>query len=72
MGRHSRKLIDAVTVSEILDMLKINPDQPLAYIAQDAGVDPKMIKTKFKHDEEWNGSFFSKRMKDVSHEVPMP
>jgi hypothetical protein len=41
MGRRGRKRIDPETVSEILVMLKTNTDRPLAFIAQDAGVDPK-------------------------------
>ncbi len=72
MGRRGRKRIDPETVSEILVMLKTNPDRPLASIAQDAGVDPKTVKKiKIKHDEELNCPFFSQRLKDVSHEVLM-
>jgi hypothetical protein len=72
MGRRGRKCIDPETVSEILVLLKTNPDRPLASIAQDAGVDPKSVKKiKIKHDEELNGPFFSQRLKDVSHEVLM-
>jgi hypothetical protein len=46
MGRRGRKRIDAETVSEILVMLTTNPDRPLAFIAQDAGIDPKTVKKK--------------------------
>ncbi len=46
MGRRCRKRIDAETVSEILVMLKTNPDRPLASVAQDAGIDPKTVKKK--------------------------
>ncbi len=58
--------------AEQLQLLRSNPDRPLAFIAQDAGVDPKTVeKIKIKHNEELNGPFFSQRLKDISHEVLM-